>query len=222
MQDKKIIQRVSYYIIPIWVLLSFAVAWFGSQSWGQIAHRSKNPGSWAMLLLFFVLMIKPISLISTKVWWLKPISVIELPTTIQSIKPSRSSIIGFVWVVVSSISKYWMRYRRELGIATAYLILAHGWLTWIWWIKQWSWLIQNLNQTYIVFWLIGGLCLMIGAITSNQYAVKLLKRNRKLIQRVAYGSLLFGVLHLVWLWQYQYAVIAIIYCGLKYRESKLL
>jgi len=85
--------------------------------------------------------------------------------------------------------------RRQLGIICGSLILAHGVGAYmVWWdISLMSFTKPN---TFIFWWLLGGLTSIPLLLTSNNLAIKLLKKRWKLIQRLSYFMFVFWGVHI--------------------------
>jgi len=110
-----------------------------------------------------------------------------LLSAILFVKPIAAiSKINFFWDIVS--------YRRELGILTFWLFLFHSaglvYLYKFYEPSAWS------NLSGSIYWgLVGGLGMTILAITANNYAVRLLRRNWKRLHYLAYFVLLTAFIH---------------------------
>lgn len=85
--------------------------------------------------------------------------------------------------------------RRQLGIICASLIIAHG--VWAYIV---GWRIDGSTFANPQDFLLWGFLWAVVAVpllaTSNNFAVKLLKKRWKLLQRLAYFFFIFGVLHI--------------------------
>jgi len=122
-----------------------------------------------------------------------------------------------------TISRLGMKWRRQLGITSFLMIAVHAGLQ----IIQRMHIDVSLRTQLQKFWLISGciglLMLFLGYITSNNYSIRLLKKNRKLIQYSSYLALVFALLHLAFLnfWEYvEHYVVFILYIFLKLIEKK--
>lgn len=91
-------------------------------------------------------------------------------------------------------------YRRELGILTFWVFLFHGagmiYLYNLYDPATWKWI-----SAYIYWGLAGGIGIIILGITSNNIAVRLLKKNWKKIQYLSYFVLVMGLVHIALLKQ---------------------
>lgn len=125
----------------------------------------------------------------------------ELPKKIQNNPKEVNSnaipkyIIPFLKNSIYSISLYLMRFRRQLGISTFWLLLTHGMLWQIFRSRQGFSLFFNINDSTIISGIIGLLALIIVAITSNNYAMQKLQKNWKKIQMISYIAFFFAAIH---------------------------
>lgn len=91
------------------------------------------------------------------------------------------------------IFKILMTYRRQLGLTTFWLFAFHA--AGLFFSKAYE--IENaLDVTSFIFWgAVAGTGLTILAATSNDFAVKLLKRNWKKLHRIVYPTYYFALYH---------------------------
>lgn len=132
-------------------------------------------------------------------------------------------IVNSIFQLFYTISKLGMKRRRQIGITSFLIIAVHAGI----WIIQWMqidfWLWTQLQKFRLLAGYLGLLMLFIGYITSNNYSIRLFKKNRKLIQYSAYLALLFTLLHLAFInfWEYiTHYVIFVVYFVLKLIEKK--
>ncbi len=132
-------------------------------------------------------------------------------------------IVNSIFQLFYTISKLGMKRRRQIGITSFLIIAVHAGI----WIIQWMqidfWLWTQLQKFRLLAGYLGLLMLFIGYITSNNYSIRLFKKNRKLIQYSAYLALLFTLLHLAFInfWEYiTHYVIFVVYVVLKIIEKK--
>jgi len=122
---------------------------------------------------------------------------------------------------LKKLRKY-LVFRRELGIITFYTALFHGFYLY-------SISGYNLNITYslilsnsgLIFGFLALIILFVLFLTSNDYSVKLLKKNWKRIQRLVYLVPFLILLHLIFLdikEIYKYLVLVLVYYLLKLLE----
>ena len=132
-------------------------------------------------------------------------------------------VVKFIFQLFYTISKLGMRWRRQLGITSFLVIAVHAGLRIIQWMQIDFSLRTQLQTFRLLAGYIGLLMLFVGYITSNNYSIRLFKKNRKLIQYTAYIALIFALLHLAFLnfWEYaQHYIIFIVYFVLKLIEKK--
>jgi hypothetical protein len=111
----------------------------------------------------------------------------------------RSGIVKVFFDVFYAISKRGMKWRRQLGITSFLIIAVHAGIRIIQWIQIDFSLWKQLQIFRLLTWYIGLLMLFIGYITSNDYSIRLFKKNRKLIQYSAYLALIFTLLHIAYI-----------------------
>ncbi len=135
----------------------------------------------------------------------------------------RSGIVKIFFNILYTISRRGMKWRRQLGITSFLIIAVHAGLRIIQWMQIDFSLRTQLQTFRLLAGYIGLLMLFVGYITSNNYSIRLFKKNRKLIQYTAYIALIFALLHLAFLnfWEYaQHYIIFIVYFVLKLIEKK--
>jgi len=112
-------------------------------------------------------------------------------------------------------------YRRQLGIATFYILLAHG--LGLMFAEEGFYYLSTLltNWRDMMFWGIFSLGIMFMAyITSNNFAVRLLKKNWKRIQRLTYIAFFFAVIHTALIEHYTFAALFAGFFVLKFLAYK--
>lgn len=127
-----------------------------------------------------------------------------------------------IFQVFYTISRLGMKWRRQIGITSFLVIAVHAGLRIIQRIQIDFSLRTQLQKFRLLAGYIGLLMLFIGYITSNNYSIRIFKKNRKLIQYSAYLALLFTLLHLAFInfWEYiTHYIIFIIYIVLKLIEK---
>jgi len=223
---EKIISFGIYYILPVIAIITLISAmtntnnlWFSRQEWRWNLWRN---------LLAIILFVKPITFLAKK--YLKNLEIINLaefltiikniPKAIKNNKDIINSdtiikeILPFIGNSIYSASLYIMRLRRPLGVATFWLLLTHGFLWEIFWIRQGFGLFFNIRETVTRTGILGLIALAVWAITSNNYAILKLKKNWKKVQMIAYIAFFFGAIHT---WN---ILLMIIYFVAKYIERK--
>lgn len=158
-----------------------------------------------MAIFLLTMFVKPVFMIMTRYIW-----------------KQRKWITKIVFDIFYAISKRWMKQRRVLWITTFLIIFIHAGL----WIIQWLRIDFSLWSQLQVFSTLAGyiglLMLFAGYITSNNYSIRLLKKNWKLIQYSAYLALFFALLHLAYIdfWSYiHYYSICVVYVLVKLIEK---
>jgi len=111
----------------------------------------------------------------------------------------RSGIVKYLFTIFYIISRLGMKWRRQLGITSFLIIAVHAGLRIIQRMQIDFSLWTQLQKFRLFSGYIGLLMLFIGYITSNNYSIRLFKKNRKLIQYSAYLALLFTLLHLAFI-----------------------
>lgn len=195
---------IYYIILTLLCILSLLVSVIMPNEFllAKLPRLTANVGIW---LLWATLLAKPIFMIMTR-----------------CLAHKRNWIVKYIFNILYAIAKFGMKRRRQLGITTFLIIFVHAGL----WILQWLQVDFSLRSQLQMFRLLSGyiwlLMLFIGYITSNNYSIRLFKKNRKLIQYSAYLALLFTLLHLAFInfWEYIiHYVIFIIYIVLKLIEK---
>ena len=95
----------------------------------------------------------------------------------------------------------WIAVRRQLGLwCFAYVVLhLSGYIAFILGF-DWSQLgVELRKRPYIIVGVLGFLCLLALAITSNRYSQRRLGAGWKKLHRLAYGVLGLGLLHMLWI-----------------------
>lgn len=221
--EKKITFGI-YYILPIITIITLIFAGTATSNIGFSRQESRwNIGFNLLMILLFI---KPIFFLLRKYTQGESISLAHFFLTLKNIPANfkknptinnqrlKNNIFPFIINGVYSITSYLMRFRRQLWIATFWLLVTHGLLRMIFRSRQGLPFLFNIRQTTIFTGILGLIALTIGALTSNTYAVQKLKKNRKKVQNTVYLAFLFGAIHtgnIFWL---------IIYIILKYLELK--
>lgn len=175
-------------------------------------------------LLWITLLVKPVFMILMPHTELKVITFSWLRDYLKTIKWRSLKWLFFMLIsIVYFVAWWWMKLRRLLGITTFLAIFTHAGI----WIAQRIQIDYSLWSQFQKFRLLAGylglLMLFVGYITSNNYSIRLFKKNRKLIQYSAYLALLFTLLHLAFInfWEYiTHYVIFVVYFVLKLIEKK--
>ncbi len=214
-----------YLVVTLISIVIVVVSYFDPQAfalfWNEFNEWFANVG---MNLLRITLLVKPVFMILMPYSELKLITFWWLRDYLKTIKGRGAK---WLWKMFLSIIYFTaglgMKRRRQLGITTFLLIFVHAGM----WIVNWmniSYSLRNQRQNFrLLSGYIGLLMLFIGYITSNNFSIRLFKKNRKLIQYSAYIALIFALFHLAFLnfWEYagHYAVF-VLYIFLKIIEKK--
>lgn len=116
-----------------------------------------------------------------------------------------------------------LRYRRGFGISTFLLAFTHAGLFLSIRIQK-GFFLQSIGKPFAILGLSTLFLLFIGYLTSNDFSMKILKKNWKKLQQIAYiASLLAGSHMLVINFQENFwiLILIIIYLGFKIRELRL-
>lgn len=220
---ENIVTLFIYYGLPGIVVITLISAMINGQNPGYSRQEWRGGNGWSILAI--LLFIKPIILLSRKYLNAQSVAMTDvilaikqLPQTLKTTKITltviKTKLIPYLINCVYSISTYLIRFRRQLGLATFWMILTHFLLWQIFRVRQGLPVGFNIEQPTIFTGMIGLIALLAGALTSNMFAVKLLKTNRKKVQMLAYVAFFFGAIHtgnIFWL---------IVYAVLKYLELK--
>lgn len=203
---EKYITLFIYYILPVIVIITLISAMLTTSNVWFSRQEFRGNRWWNLLII--VLFIKPITFLGEKYFKAESITLKyfiqtlkDLPKAIKNNQKNfdshmiHSHIIPFIVNSFYSISLYLMRLRRPLGIATFRFLLAHWFLWQIFRIRQWFSFWFNIWETAILSGMIALLALFIGAITSNNYAIQKLQKNRKKVQMIAYIAFFFAAIH---------------------------
>jgi len=216
---EKIITKIIFYVVPVLAILILLGAYQSILWW-----ETERLFAWrGMNLLGFLLFIKPLSVITKK--YFEPKNR-KIPDFVQYIlkwwtqDPILMFVKNLIVNLVYSISNFFLKYRRLLGLLTFRLIFLHLTILLIWRNKLWMWIFSNISQTFIRMGYIGIAALFIGFITSNNLSMKLLWKHWKTVQQIAYLALFAGSLHSTLReWERWWSVVLIlIYAVLKYFE----
>lgn len=96
---------------------------------------------------------------------------------------------------------WWLRYRRMLGLFAFFYGVLH-WTSYLWLDQFFDWMeiLKDLyKRPFITFGMAAFLMLVPLAATSNDRAVRALKRNWQRLHRLVYPAAIFAVLHYYWL-----------------------
>ena len=181
---------MAYYGIAIVGLFLIGGTWFHFIPLGELQEFFGEKG-WALLAI--ILFIKPLSIIPKRYFdahyrkFADAISYIVKGWTQDPIL-----IYGKTLVIngIYSLSLLLMRWRKQMGILCFWFIFLH----WIfleitnYQAKMPSFILHP--NFFIRMGIVGLISLFIGYITSNLFAIKLLKRRRKLVQQIAYVAFL--------------------------------
>ncbi len=211
-----------FYVVPIivFVILIMAYKWIAWENQLQkiFAWRGMN-------LLIFLLFIKPLYVISEKYfkpefWNISDFGKYVLKWWIQ--KPILIFIKELIVNIVYMISGFFLKYRRLLGILTFWCIFLHLTLLWIGRNKLWMNVFFNISETFIWIGYVWIASLFVGFITSNNLSMRILSRNWKIVQQIAYIALFAWSLHsAIREWErLNSIVLIIIYVILKIFERK--
>lgn|GEM_PF-4291541 len=130
---EKILTGLIYYGLPVIVLVTLILSMTSAQNLG--IRSQERRGEQGMGLFIIVLFIKPIFLLGKKYAHAQIITaqqaINELRTVITYSKSSQrkasiSTIITVAIDVIFSLSTYLMRFRRQLGVACFWFVLAHA------------------------------------------------------------------------------------------------
>lgn len=203
---EKYITLFIYYILPVIVIITLISAMLTTSNVWFSRQEFRGNRWWNLLII--VLFIKPITFLGKKYFKAESITLEyfiqilkDLPKTIKNNQKNfdsqmiHSHIIPFIVNSFYSISLYLMRFRRPLGIATFWLLFTHGLLWQTFRIRQGFSFGFNIGETAILSGMITLLALVIGAITSNDYAMQKLQKNRKKVQMIAYIAFFFAAIH---------------------------
>ena len=219
---EKILTGLIYYGLPVIVLVTLILAMTSSQN---LAIRSqKRRGEQGMGLFIIVLFIKPIFLLGKKYAHAQIITaqqtINELRLVIKYSKSSKrkasiSTIVTVAIDVIFSLSTYLMRFRRQIGVACFWFVLAHAGLLQIFRYRQELPLFFNIGETQIITGMIGIIGLLVAAITSNNLSMQKLKLKWKPVQMISvYIAFFFAAIHTGNIFA------LILLAGLKYFEAK--
>jgi len=166
------INFLCYIAVPLYIVEeSVRIGYFGWTGW-PVFDFGKEMWYWAIRLLFFILLVKPISVLFIN---------------------SKNIVVKHInW-----ISCFAMKRRKQFGILVFWLALSHFLVYFAFWLTKDVWLFSFFQKKAFVLWLISFIALFIGFITSNNFSIKLLHKNWKLVQKTAYIALFLAVLHIV-------------------------
>jgi|GEM_PF-1617179 len=135
----------------------------------------------------------------------------------------RGGMVKILFDIFYTMSRLGMKRRRQIGIMSFLIVAVHAGIRIIQWMQGDFSLRTQLQKIRLLSGYIGLLMLFIGYITSNNYSIRLFKKNRKLIQYSAYLALIFTLLHLAfidfWVYLHHY-IIFVMYIILKIIEKR--
>ncbi|MFA5747680.1 MAG: FAD-binding oxidoreductase [Candidatus Absconditabacterales bacterium] len=220
---EKLITNIIFYVMPIF-LIGFLILFFFSQI--KLGELSSNFAQLAISLLMFLLIIKPLALVSKKyftVSFWKITDFFKYLITGRTQKPILIYIKELLLNIIYGLSLYFLKFRRQLGILTFYFAFLHFGIYEILQYKNGINIFADFANPFILVGAISLFALLIGFLTSNNYSVKLLKSKRKLIQKFSYIAIIFVIIHVILLSPGEsigYIIFVIIYMILKYFEVK--
>lgn len=104
--------------------------------------------------------------------------------------------------------------RKQIWIIIFWFFIAHMlWTT----IDSWIWLIiqeiyENILKSQYLWWILGGIIIFLLGITSNNYSIKLLKKNWKHLHSLVYLWFLLTALHVYFItWGIEYLLAFFVY-----------
>lgn len=184
-----------YIIPPILLLMHIAVYY------NRLPHRERS--SWfaniGRGLLVFLLMIKPISVITKRnlnASFRKMSAAVVYISRGRTQDPILLYVKNILLNGVYSLALYSMRRRKYLGILSFWAILAHRLLLEINNYTQGIGPMFLTGNIFIQSGVIGLIMMLIGFLTSNLWSMKYFGKGRKWVQRVAYLAFLGACIHL--------------------------
>jgi len=200
---EKILTGLIYYGLPVIVLVTLILSMTSAQNLG--IRSQERRGEQGMGLFIIVLFIKPIFLLGKKYAHAQIITaqqaINELRTVITYSKSSQrkasiSTIITVAIDVIFSLSTYLMRFRRQLGVACFWFVLAHAGLLQIFRHRAELPLFFNITESWIIPGMIAIFGLLVAAITSNNLSMQKLKLKWKPVQMISvYIAFFFAAIH---------------------------
>lgn len=111
-----------------------------------------------------------------------------------------------------------LRFRRQLGIVNFYILLFHG----VGLMAALGVFSNNnfIPQPFLLWGLIGLLIMFILYLTSNNFSVRLFKRNWKRLQMIVYIAALAAIIHVVLIGEIVFAILFGIYIIFKVLELR--
>lgn len=192
----------------------------------NIAFRMQE-SRWGLgfFLLSLVLFIKPISILGKKYANARIITAAQGFEILKDIvhthkrKPqlmiTLKDLVGLAIDAVYSISLYLMRFRRQLGVAAFWTVLVHGGLWQVFRHRQEIPFADTIGENWVITGFVATIALLVGALTSNNMAMRQLKAKWKTIQSyAAYIAFGFAAVHTGNIFA------LIVYIFLKYYEAK--
>lgn len=189
-----------YYVLVTLISLGLVLtAYFVPQTLSFLGNEvSQWCANFGLTLLRITLLVKPVLVILMKYTELKTLTFTWLRDYLKTVKWRSFKWLCFMLLSIVYFVAWWgMKRRRLLGITTFLAIFTHAGIYIAGWMGTEFTLWDQLQTRYLLMWYIGILALFLGYITSNNYSLKLFKKNRKLIQYSAYLALIFAILHLV-------------------------
>ncbi len=170
----KLIEIVSYYILPIIALWLTINVWMIEQTWQDVFGFGREIWYLCLWLLFIILIAKPITVLT------KPK------------KKTKKSLFS-----VHQRLSFIILQRRPLWILVFWLWFFHFLVYMLFRLNIWVSVFNFIWEYFIITGLIWLVALLIWFITSNNKSIFYFKKYRKPIQMTAYIALLFSVIHII-------------------------
>ncbi|MEI6426388.1 MAG: hypothetical protein WCO66_03480 [Candidatus Absconditabacteria bacterium] len=200
---EKIITALIYYGLPVIVATTLILSINSAQNLG--IRTQERRGENGANLLIIVLFIKPIVLLGKKYAYAQIITAKQAINELRAVinyskhsqrKASLSTIATVAIDTIFSLSTYLMRFRRQIGVACFWFILAHAGLLQIFRHRAELPLFFNIGESKVFTGILGIIGLLVAAITSNNLSMQKLKLTWKPVQMIAvYVAFFFAVLH---------------------------
>lgn len=208
------------YVVPAAVIiLLWLMFWKVIPIWQQ---QRAFANMWRYLLMF-ILMIKPISVFIKH--YLHP-TYRRLPDWISYLMKWRTQepiLIYIQHLIVNSVYSvclYGLKLRKRLGILAFWAIILHRGIWEVKMILMGNPMLFLKGSRFIQTGVIGLAALIIGALTSNIFSIKLLQRRRRPLQQIAaYIAFVGACLHIFFIeYERSYIILLALYIGLKIWE----
>ena len=200
---EKILTAIIYYGLPVIVLITLILSMTSEQNLG--IRSQERRGENGMNLLIIVLFIKPIALLGKKYAHAQIITAQQAINELRNVvhyskssqrKASFSTILTVAIDVIFSLSSYLMRFRRQIGVACFWFVLAHAGLLQIFRNRAELPLFFNITEEGISPGMIAIFGLLVAAITSNNLSMQKLRLKWKPVQMIAvYIAFFFAAIH---------------------------